>query len=141
MLDAAGRDLMGRRLGRNVVVHRTIDAVTGAETVMESSREVLETFDGAQGTTVDEPSAVLHCGHFWRPGQPLARCDECSRKARKTVYICAACAVQCQLCGRALCMEHTRPASGQRYCPKCLRKLPGAGTPTQGLLSGLLSWW
>lgn len=135
---------MGRRLGRNVVVHRTLDALTGAETVTESVREVLETFDGVQETTVDEPSAVLHCGHLVRPGEPVARCEVCSRKAGNTVYVCAACAVQCPICGITLCQTHSRPASdGRRYCVKCLRKLPGAGPgiPDFGFFAQVLSWW
>ena len=42
---------------------------------------------------------ILQCGHTHSLGQPILRCDTCSRKAGRTIVICAKCHVRCPMCG------------------------------------------
>ena len=150
---AGGSDIFGKRLSRAVYVERTVDVITGEEEVSESSREVVEGWDGTLETVSMREARVLVCGHAWRSGEALARCELCSKKAGRTVYVCGACHVTCSGCGKALCQQHTSAApDGRRYCARCLRKAlrqlraqraAGRGTASgkAGLLSRFLEWW
>lgn len=148
-----GSDIFGKRLSRAVCVERTVDVITGAEEVSESSREVVEGWDGTLETVSMREARVLVCGHAWRSGEALARCELCSKEAGRTVYVCGACSVTCSGCGKTLCLKHTKPApDGNRYCRKCYRialrqlrtqRTAGRGTASgkAGLVSRFLEWW
>lgn len=149
-------DLFGRRLSRSVYVERVVDPETGAEFVSEDSRDLIEGWDGTLETLSSREARAQACGHVWRAGEPLARCDLCTRKAGRAVYVCEACSVLCGRCGRSLCLKHTKPAPDSRqYCKKCYRKalrqirseqavrqgsLAGSGMG-RSWLSSLLEWW
>ena len=146
-------DFVPKRLSRSVYIERTVDAETGAEEVSENTRDLVEGWDGTLETVSSREARAQACGHVWQPGQSLARCEMCSKKAGKTVFVCEACSVTCGMCGMSLCLRHTKPApDGNRYCKKCHRKVlrqlhseqSGAKpslTGRTGLLGRILEWW
>ena len=149
----SGSDLFGKRLSRDVYIERRVDVLSGAEEVSESSREVVEGWDGTLETVSMREARVLVCGHMSRTGEARTRCELCSKEAGRTVYVCGACSVTCSGCGTPLCLKHTKPApDGNRYCWKCYRialrqlrtqRTAGRGTacPGNGLVSRFLEWW
>ena len=141
-------DLGGRRLHRERYTDRLTDPMTGYVFCNESMREVSQSADGATQTVHRKSTTLLSCGH---PGRPAGYCVVCSKKLKRTAYLCHRCKVECETCGKKLCKEHSRPAAdNKRYCRKCLRRLPrelrgnhpgfGDGGPF-GWLSRLLEWW
>ncbi len=116
-------ELAGRRLSRDVLEERIHDE-TGDFIRSRIVRERVESWDGVTETLESTAPIILQCGHTHSLGQPILRCDTCSRKAGRTIVICAKCHVRCPMCGKSVCLVHSRPGEdGQRYCSKrCKRR-------------------
>jgi hypothetical protein len=115
--------LSGRRLSREVFEERFTDE-SGDVLPSRMVRERSESWEGVNETLESSAQVSLGCGHFHRFGQPVARCEICSRKAGRTLCVCMKCHVLCLVCGISVCRRHSRPgADGQRYCSRrCLRR-------------------
>ena len=162
MLDRNDASLFGRRIERRVIRSRVLDEPSGVEQADEEVEEIQETLDGAiEGIQVPFTRQLV-CGHPHRPGEYLARCEACSEKAKRPVYVCEKCAVTCPVTGQALCLRHTQLGpDGRRYSPEghkqagrmglfaqpsLTQTMPVSGplcTPSRlGRLVGkLLEWW
>jgi hypothetical protein len=148
-------ELSGRRMERHVESEHIGDG-TGDELVTESVVDVTETFGGTAEHASRVDGALLSCGHVHRPGEYLARCDACSKKAKRTVYVCGECAFTCPVAGQSLCRRCGVPAPDGRYFSRKGLKVakkqgwfdsaippmePPPHTCRRGLLSWLLEWW
>ena len=157
-----GEDIFGRRLSREVVRERVVDETTSEEFVCEQINETLDSFDGTVETLRITGGKLLSCGHVHQPGQKVARCDACSEKAGRTVYICEKCGVTCPITGQSLCLRCTKLGpDGRRYSPKGYKRAKRTGLfqtnqetsraflsqpvcvpgRSSSLLKRLLEWW
>ena len=161
-------DIHGRRVERRVISDIVTDENWGEEYAARAILETTQTFGGTVETNEESGVTMLACGHPHRPGGYLARCERCSQKAKRPVYVCAHCSVTCPVTGQSLCLRCTRPGpDGRRYSPEgyqwaqragCFDATAAASSPTpsvpvcapsrpvcapsrQGLLSRLLEWW
>ncbi len=115
--------LSGRRLSREVFEEK-LTSESGIVLHARMERERSETFEGVDEITECTSPVLLQCGHTHSLGQPVMRCDLCSKKSRHTVLVCQKCSVRCPVCGSSVCLAHSRPSpDGNRYCSnRCKRK-------------------
>ena len=162
-------EVFGWSLSRDVSRDSMLDDQYATESVAESFKETKEWFDGRIDTVANAVARVLKCGHLHRLGDALVRCERCSSKAKRAVYVCERCGVTCPVTGQTLCLQCTELGpDGRRYSPrgyKRARRLGLFDLPTaelrapsahpalcapsrlgrrgggRGLLSCLLEWW
>ncbi len=151
-----GEDIFGRRLSREVLSEKVSDESTGEEFVCEQSRETLETFGGAIEQVDSVNAKVLACGHLYRPGQRISRCDACSKKTGRSVYVCDSCVCMCYLTRLPICPKCAKIGpDGRLYSQTGFKQAermglfdtPQAASPVcaparrSSLLGKLLEWW
>ena len=145
-------EIWGKILSRDVYVERVLDPDGNEAHVMSATTETVENWDGTNEKSHAREVVTVGCGHPHRMGEFLARCELCSKKARRASFVCPKCAVQCPECGASLCVAHTRPTPDDlRYCRTCFRKgyrraMEKLGRDKQpGILrrvaESLLEWW
>ena len=117
-------ELGGKRLGRERYEERFIDTDSGEVFTAAFTKETTECFDGTVETTGTGEILLMGCPHPRRVGQPVAKCQACSASAGHPVFVCSRCHVQCPICGKGVCQQHSVPSPwGIRYCGrKCLKK-------------------
>ena len=122
-------DLLGERIERRLKVEKITDAASGARFTFTRSFDVYQNHTGKVQTVEGTPVEMLACGHGRVPGQPVAVCSACSKKAKAPVLVCKRCAKTCARCGLTLCRQHVLPApNGKRfYCAKCWKKAKREG--------------
>ncbi len=156
MIDGVG-DLSGRRLERVIRRDHTIDEESGHEFTAEVGSETVVTFDGTVETVQHTVRKVLACRHLYEVGMPLVRCDSCTGKAGKPMYVCENCAIVCPVTGLVLCQRCSLLGPDhRRYSPDGLKQARKMGLfntssssrsrdataePRCGWLARLLEWW
>lgn len=144
--------MWGKVLSRDVFVERVLDSEGNEVLITSATAETVENWDGTNERAHAREVATVGCGHPHRMGEFLARCELCSKKAKRASFVCPRCSVQCPECGASLCVAHTRPTpDGFRYCRKCFRKgyrraMEKLGRDREpGLIrqaiSAFLEWW
>ncbi len=157
----SSEDFFNRSLERDVIRERTTDPAWEEEFVDERTIESSEAFDGARERVVRSESRIVDCGHPYRLGgdASLVRCNECSRRQKRAVYVCKDCSFTCPILGVVLCARcGLRGPNGQLYSKKGFKAARRMGlfdnlspratapapvcTPSRvGLLGRILRWW
>ena len=151
--DSDREDLFGKRLSRDVYVEHVRDTNGDEALTGLNSANVAEGWDGTIERIFTRGRVTLWCKHLYKPGDDsIASCDLCSKEAGRSVFVCEQCRANCALCGKSLCIAHTRPTpDGMRYCKMCFRKgqklalekLGRTGQPgiLGRALASILEWW
>jgi len=154
--------LCGRSLERRRIQERYVDARSGDEFTLEHLIETSESPDGPVETQEQVGVRVIDCNHLHRLGENIARCEGCSEKAGRPVYVCEKCAVTCPVTGQSLCLRCTKLGpDGRRYSPKGYKQAKKMGLfdrppapvpqppspvcmasrPKRNLVTRVLEWW
>ena len=150
-------DLFGRSIERRVKRHRVVDPKTGEEIVSSARMETSTGFDGAVEEIHEINLSMQDCGHVLKLGDTPTRCEGCSEREGRAVYVCQKCSVQCPVTGELLCVRCTVIApDGRRYSldgakqaeragwfdkPRSQPSQPVCSPSRKSLLDDLMEWW
>ena len=145
---------MERRHERKIRRERFRHTDGGMEETIETKDAIVHV-DGEYETYEDVAAPILHCGHPHKLGEGVARCEACSKEAKRPALNCQGCSVKCRRCGKSMCLRHTLQGPEKikaiRYCKRCFRiaqrEFEAMANPDKqnpilvNALVGFLKWW